>query len=163
MLIKKSTARELPVILTDSSDFITGLTGKVFGNVTCKFRKDGETSWTVKAITAGNWHEIGNGHYTIDFITDDLDTAGLFEYIVIVTGSLDYSGLFEVRTNTIDDIATALVALVILVNAIDTSTESAARFTEIKGAGWTDEDLKAIKDAVSAISIENFSVSDGID
>lgn len=32
-----------------------------------------------------------------------------------------------------------------LVNAIDTSTESAARFTEIKGAGWTDETLKAIK------------------
>lgn len=159
MLIKKSTARELPVILTDSSDFITGLTGKVFGNVTCKFRKNGETSWTVKSITAGNWHEIGNGHYTIDFLTGDLNTAGLFEYIVIVTGSLDYSGLFEVRTNTIDDIATAIVALVILVNAIDTSTESAARFTEIKGAGWTDETLKALKEVVDAFTTENFNMS----
>ncbi len=32
-----------------------------------------------------------------------------------------------------------------LVNAIDTSAESAARFTEIKGAGWSDETLRAIK------------------
>lgn len=41
-----------------------------------------------------------------------------------------------------------LSALQVLLAAIDTSTELAARFTEIKGSGWTIETLKAIYDAV---------------
>lgn len=70
----------------------------------------------------------------------------------------------RIDTNTIsikgsvENVTFGLSALKDLLDAIDTSTELAARFTEIKGAGWTTETLKAIKDAVDAISIENFSV-----
>ncbi|MFA6054041.1 MAG: hypothetical protein WC769_01575 [Thermodesulfovibrionales bacterium] len=43
-----------------------------------------------------------------------------------------------------------LVALKNLLEAIDTSTELQARFTEIKGTGWANETLKAIKDLVGS-------------
>jgi len=63
--------------------------------------------------------------------------------------------------STVDNVTYGLSALKTLIDLIDTSTELAARFTEIKGAGWTDETLKAIKALVEAISIENFTVKAG--
>ncbi|MCK5611043.1 hypothetical protein KAR91_54725 [Candidatus Pacearchaeota archaeon] len=45
-----------------------------------------------------------------------------------------------------------LAGLVALLEGIDTSVESAARFTEIKGAGWTTETLRAIQLAIAAVS-----------
>jgi hypothetical protein len=188
MPLKRNTARELPVILIDDSDFKTGKTGVAFGDVTCKIRKDGASAWTSKTIDTNNWNEIGDGHYTIDFTAGNLDTNGLFEYIVQVTDALDFPGLFEIRDNTNDDLNTAiatrstpaqitsahavtdgkldnatygLAALKTLLDAIDTSAESAARFTEIKGAGWTTETLKAIWTLVNAIRTENFTISPG--
>lgn len=52
-----------------------------------------------------------------------------------------------------------LSALKDLLDAIDTSTELQARFTEIKGASWTTETLKAIKTAVDNISVGSGSLS----
>jgi hypothetical protein len=52
-----------------------------------------------------------------------------------------------------------LSALKTLIDAIDTSTELQARFDEIKGAGWSDETLKAIKDVVDAFSTDNYNGS----
>lgn len=118
MLIKQSTARTLPVILIDSSDFITPITGTVFGDVTCKFRKEGDTSWTTKTIDATNWTEIDDGHYDIDFTAGNLDTNGLFIYIVTVSGALQYSGLFIIRTNTNDDIKADTAATLVDTNEI---------------------------------------------
>jgi len=50
----------------------------------------------------------------------------------------------------VNNVTYGLAALQTLLDAIDTSTELAAKFTEIKGAGWTDETLKAIKIAIDA-------------
>ena len=51
---------------------------------------------------------------------------------------------------TLANVTYGLSALKDLIDAIDTSTELTAKFTEIKGAGWTDETLKAIKDAIGS-------------
>jgi hypothetical protein len=51
--------------------------------------------------------------------------------------------------------------LIALLEAIDTSAESQARFTEIKGSGWTVETLKKIYDDLIARVIENFTVKPG--
>jgi len=123
MPLKNNVARELPVILIDSSDFLTGLTGKVFGDVICKYRKDGATSWTTKTIDTNNWNEIDNGHYTIDFTAGEMDTNGLFEYIVIVSGAIDYSGLFEIRNNTNDDLDSDLTNIETKIDTIDTNVD----------------------------------------
>ena len=50
-------------------------------------------------------------------------------------------------TDQLADVGTILT----LVEAIDTSTELAARFDEIKGAGWTDETLSSIRTAIGSI------------
>ena len=59
----------------------------------------------------------------------------------------------EGRLSELDagNIPTDLSALSALINAIDTSTELAARFTEIKGAGWATETLADIRAAITAL------------
>lgn len=51
----------------------------------------------------------------------------------------------------LDNAAYGLSALQALLNAIDTSTELQARFDEIKGAGWANESLKAIKTLIETL------------
>jgi len=46
-----------------------------------------------------------------------------------------------------------LSALKDLIDLIDTSTELQAKFTEIKGVGWSSETMKAIKDAIDNITV----------
>jgi hypothetical protein len=85
-MIKRNTARELPVILIDETDFITGLTPVVFGDVTCKYRKDASTTWITKTINVGNWLINTNkpdGNYAISFTGTELNTNGLFEYNIV--------------------------------------------------------------------------------
>lgn len=52
------------------------------------------------------------------------------------------------------DLTYGLSTLKTLLSNIDTSAELAARFTEIKGAGWTDENLKALGDLLDAIKLQ---------
>lgn len=96
-MIKISTATQLPVILIDDTDFKTPETGVAFGSVTCKYRKHNETSWSTKTIDGSNWTELGNGHYVINFSASDLDTIGIFEYVVIVSGALQFPGKDDVH------------------------------------------------------------------
>lgn len=55
-----------------------------------------------------------------------------------------------------------LSALKALIDAIDTSLELANRFDEIKGVGWTNETLKAIKDGLSSITVDNAAIADAV-
>ena len=68
-------------------------------------------------------------------------------------GYLDnLSGGAVALNSTVTNATYGLSALQVLIDAIDTSTELTAKFTEIKGAGWTTtETLKAIKDAIDLI------------
>jgi hypothetical protein len=131
--MKKGVTRWLKVILVSSADFLAPVTGVAYGDVTVNLLKEGETSFTPKALTAGDWREIGLGHYELNATALELDTKGYFEYDVAATGAITYPGLIELTDYDIDDVMGAVIA----------------GFTEIKGSGWTTETLKKIYDAIA--------------
>lgn len=91
-VVQKSVAHSVPVKLTDDDDFKTQVTGKTGGNVTVRYKKYGDSSWSTKDVSGSGWDEIGNGCYEVDFSADDLNTAGRFDYQVECSGCLDYNG-----------------------------------------------------------------------
>ncbi len=105
MIIKKSTARRLPVLLVDDSDFKTGKVGVAFGDVTVKYAKEGDNAWSTFTLDASKWIELGDGVYDIAFGASELDTLGSFEYLVQVSGAVDYPGWVDISENLIDDIS----------------------------------------------------------
>jgi len=92
IILKKDTARSLPVLLVDGGGAVK--TGVVEGSVTVVTSKNGGalTGFTL----TGKWTELGQGLYTIDFADTDLDTEGFFAYLVTVTGCDQYSGIMYV-------------------------------------------------------------------
>ncbi len=63
---------------------------------------------------------------------------------------------------TLANVTYGLAALKSLIDAIDTSTELQVRFTEIKGAGWTTETLKAIKDSIAGGGLDPQQIRDAM-
>lgn len=63
---------------------------------------------------------------------------------------------------TLSNVTYGLAALKSLIDAIDTSTELQAKFTEIKGVGWTTETLKEIKDNLSRSGLTAQQVRDSM-
>ena len=104
MILKKSVAFTLPVILTDATDFITPVTGVVFGSVVVKYAKEGDATLTPKTILVSDWTELGDGVYLVPFTTAELNTVGKFIYTVLVAGSLPYYGSAQIVTYGFDDI-----------------------------------------------------------
>ena len=79
--------------------------------------------------------------------------------LVTVDGLVDtlLARLTAARAGYLDELAAAniptdIATLNALINAIDTSTELAARFTEFMGAGWTTQTLVDIRAAITALS-----------
>ena len=58
---KKNTDKWFPVILLDDTDFKTAETGKVFGDVTCKYSYEAATSLSTYSVTTDDWKEGGEG------------------------------------------------------------------------------------------------------
>jgi hypothetical protein len=52
--------------------------GVLPADVTCKFRKQGQTSLTSKTLTSTSWVEIGLGYYALKWSAVDLNTVGSF-------------------------------------------------------------------------------------
>ena len=76
----------------------------------------------------------------------------------IKTETLTHPTLSEIEASsilakeaTLANATYGLSALKILIDAIDNSTELIAKFTEIKGAGWVDENLTALNVAINSI------------
>jgi len=92
IILKKDTARKLPVLLVDSGGAV--VTSVAEGDVTVVTSKNGGalTGFTL----TDKWTELGQGLYTIDFASGDLDTEGFFAYLVTVTGCDQYSGIMYV-------------------------------------------------------------------
>lgn len=85
MLIKKNTPRWLMYIITDNitSSRKIGLT---YSDIVCTYKKEGQTTETVKTLGTNNFREIGNGKYEILFDATELDTVGVFHSEVTGTG-----------------------------------------------------------------------------
>jgi hypothetical protein len=79
-IVQQSTINDLIVTLLDSGG--SPVTGLTYDEVTCSYRKEGQSSFTSKTLTALVFDEIGSGVYTIEFSADELDTNGAFLFIV---------------------------------------------------------------------------------
>ena len=90
--VQKGQAAELPAVLRDDANFAEVELGIVHGDVTVKFRKWNDTSWTTDVIDASNWTEVGDGHYTWLATADDLDTQGPLLYTIQAPGCVQYEG-----------------------------------------------------------------------
>lgn len=84
-IVQKSVIAPLVALVVNTSG--APVTGLVFGNMTCLYRKEGAGSFTSKTITALNWIEIGNGIYTVTFTASELDTLGSFTFLLNSAGN----------------------------------------------------------------------------
>ena len=144
-----NVARSLPVLLIDSATRL-GKTGVTEGSVTVKISKNlgTLTSFTL----TGKWTEIGQGLYKIAFAASDLDTEGFFGYLVTATGCDQYSGMMYVSSDLVTLLARLTAARAgYLDNLSAGAVALEATLTAIKGAEWTDETLKALKEALDEL------------
>lgn len=78
-IVTQSVISSLIVYLTLDNVAVTGL---VFSDLTCGYRKEGAGTFTAKALTALNFIEIGSGVYTVEFTAAELNTLGSFTFLL---------------------------------------------------------------------------------
>jgi hypothetical protein len=129
--VQINSAASLPVIIIDDVDFKSRETGVAFGSVTCDYAKAGDSALTNYPLS-GQWDEIGEGLYEVDFTSSELDTLGLFKYIVYGAGYLPYYG----AVNVVDhDPEEAIQDILDDTTAIELDTQS------LQGGLFTDVDI----------------------
>lgn len=99
MLIYQNTARSLAFLVTDGTTGI-GITGILWNDagLSVFYTKHGGTR-TQYVLSNSNWHEIGDGVYTVDFTADCFSVLGEFIHTCKYTGATDYIGIIDVITN----------------------------------------------------------------
>jgi hypothetical protein len=80
-----------PVILTDERDFKTGITGKIYSDITCKYFKTGSTSQTSFSVTNDNWKEAGEGKYSIKMGVSEWTEQTIYQVSVVCAGCIVYN------------------------------------------------------------------------
>lgn len=113
MIITKSTAISLPVILVDDTDFKTPETSVAYNaaGMSVKYRNPAAaTTWSTKSLTpAGEdvyWTELGNGLYLVTFTAAQIGaTTGQFLYFCTATGILPFWGTAQVVTYNPDEVS----------------------------------------------------------
>lgn len=80
MLIKQSTARNLLVLVTDSTDHVTGLTG---ATLTITASKDGAAFASISPTVT----ERGNGWYSLALTSSETDTLGDLAIHIAASGA----------------------------------------------------------------------------
>lgn len=93
-----------PVILVRTFDGYTPATGIVSGDVSLKYRKDGDTSLSTYTLLGDSWQELGDGLYDINWVDSISDTLGDLVYTVDVSGSVPFYGRTEVVTVKTSDV-----------------------------------------------------------
>jgi hypothetical protein len=78
--VTKGLTTDVGVLLLDASD--NPKNGVLYSDVTVMYRKNGQTSFTVKSLLAGEWTEVGDGLYRLTFTSTELDAAGSFRYLL---------------------------------------------------------------------------------
>jgi hypothetical protein len=80
-----------PVLLTNSTDFKTPVTGKVYGDIVCKYFKTGDSSQTAFAVTADNWKEAGEGKYAIRIGAAEWTERAFYQVSISCAGCIIYN------------------------------------------------------------------------
>jgi hypothetical protein len=83
-------------------------------SVTAEYKKQGDTSWTPKTVTAGEWSAGPDGRYLLLFSASELDTEGRFIYRVDAPGADTFTGDLDI----VADWATVVEQLEDLINGL---------------------------------------------
>ena len=176
MIVKANSIIPLELCITDQFGVeridITSVYARVYHRSLGSIVED--LSSTLMLGSGSLWYysyssSLSVGEYIIEYVITD--NSGVAYVIVdpLTVGYLeaDLSGkptLTQMESSTIiakeatlSNATYGLSALKDLIDAIDTSTELQAKFTEIKGAGWSTETLKAIKTVVDSIEVTDLS------
>ena len=121
---KKSTDKWYPVFLADSVDLVTGETTKANTDLTVTYWTTTATSGTAYSPAAGDWKEIGNGHYSIQIGAGEFSTENLYRVRITCTGCAEVMFAVEVRDMTIAEFmdGVTLAADAIKATSYDEST-----------------------------------------
>ena len=101
---KKSTDKWYPVFLADSVDLVTGETTKANTDLTVTYWTTTATGGTAYSPAAGDWKEIGNGHYSIQIGAGEFSTENLYRVRITCTGCAEVMFAVEVRDMTIAEL-----------------------------------------------------------
>jgi hypothetical protein len=131
-MLKKSTARNLMVFLTDATDHVSGLAG---ATLTLSLSKDGGAFATITPTVT----ERGNGWYNIALTTAHTDTLGDFVLRITASGAdpIDLRTIVlssipgELPTELIEDTLTLkdIMRILLAVNAGDATGLEGATMT----------------------------------
>lgn len=124
-------------------------TGVVEGSVTVVTSKNGGalTGFTL----TGLWAELGQGLYTINFASGDLDTEGFFIYLVTVEGCDQYSGIMYVsdwETNVDSILEHTATTMPAALTTHDTEVKAAITATEGNIRGVDSDTLKTLSEQI---------------
>ncbi len=158
---KKDTDRWFPVILTDESDFMSAITGKAYGDVTCKFSFEAASSQSTHTVTTDEWREAGEGTYWLKIGASEFTSEGKYEVSVTVSGALVFNFAVEVRDENLADLLDTVDVLAIAVGNIPTTmvgTDGAALATEVDKVKTALVNKMIVTEASGAV--EQFDSSD---
>jgi hypothetical protein len=149
-MIKQSTARNLMVFLTDSTDHVTGLTG---ATLTISLSKDGAAFGAITPTVT----ERGDGWYSLAMTTSHTDTLGDL-VLHITAASADPIDLREQVFALLpgDSVVVASIAA----DAVNASALATDAVTEIQTGLATAVDLTAVKAKTDSLT---FTVANQID
>jgi len=97
---KISTDGWFPIVLRDSTDFISAITGKVFGDITCKYSYVAAVSLTVYSVTTAEWKEAGEGKYWLKIGDGEFVQVGKYNVSVDCAGCIPFDFTVEARART---------------------------------------------------------------
>jgi hypothetical protein len=159
MIVKQSTAKKLPCLLYDKTDFITPETGITYGNVTVYIQKE-DGAQSEKTLASEDWTERGHGIYDISFTAAELNTLGLFKYQVtdVQTEFIDYNGVVTVETANLSDLDTDIAANQADLNTI-ISTGSTGPWTTYDGGLGTGQYTATINVKVASVNVADAKVT----
>ena len=80
LLVDYGTEQALAITMYTSAGL--AITGLEAGDITCYYKRYGDTSWTTKVLSAANWSEDSGGLYSITFTASELGVYGNFVYFV---------------------------------------------------------------------------------
>lgn len=82
MELKAGVAYKFGIILVNTGNRPVGYTGVLSAGIFILIRPYGNGGWSTKSIAAGDWLEIGNGVYQVQFSAAELTTSGEFDFLV---------------------------------------------------------------------------------
>jgi len=128
MEAKKNTDTWFPVTLYDTSQ--DPVTGKVFGDVACKYSVGGATSLTTYTVLTADWKEAGEGKYWLNIGASEFTAEGNYEVSIAVTDAVHFNFPVECVDNT-------LAEMYDVINTISSNTGEIG----VAGAGLTNINL----------------------